>query len=701
MGEVPAKAILLIENDAEQAHLICDMLNVTSSNTWEITQVECVIEAEKTLASRSFDVVLLDLGLADIQGLKEVTQVRAAAPRVAIVLLSSPDDEPIAVQAIQEGVQDYLIKCQIESRELRRALLNAIDRKAIEEALFIEKERAQVTLECIGDAVVCTDISGNITFLNRVAEKMTGWPLKDALGQTMAEVCRILDAVTRKPILDPMAKAALCDQPGTLPLNCILIGRNGQEVYIEDSVAPIRDRQEKVTGAVIVFRDVSATRALEDKLTHAAQHDSLTGLPNRALLSDRVGQAISLARRQKGQAAVLFLDLDGFKKINDSLGHSIGDKVLQSIAGRLLDCVRTPDTVSRQGGDEFVVLLQELHHPEDAAITAKRLLKAVADVHSIGDHQVYVTGSIGISVYPGDGKDVEALFKNADIAMYDAKKHGRQGYRFFGSNTNINGMDNQSLEQDLRRALDRNEFRLYYQPKLELNTGAIIGAEALLRWVRPNGEVILPAQFIPFAENSGLILSIGDWVLHEACAQAQAWADAGYPAKTVAVNISGMQLESRDFLEVVLTSLNATGLNPESLELEMTESVLMMNPESTVPILRSLKDHGVQISVDNYGTGYSSLHSLRKLPLDALKIDRSFVRKIASNPYEKTKVSVMISMGQSLNLRVCAEGVETAEYLKFLSDQGCDEAQGYYFGRPVPPEELVNCSSHLDVLAVQ
>jgi len=444
MRKRSTRAFLLIENDAEQAHLICEMIIDMGSNNWEITLVECISEAEKDLASRSFDVVLLDLGLADIQGLKAVRQVRAAAPCVAIVLLSSPDDEPIAVQALQEGAQDYLIKGQVEPRELRRALLNAMDRKAIEEALVIEKERAQVTLECIGDAVVCTDISGNITFLNRVAEKMTGWALKDAVGQTMAEVCRIFDAATRKPILDPMAKAALHDEPGTLPLNCILIGRDGHEVYIEDSVAPIRDREERVTGAVIVFRDVSATRALEDKLTHAAQHDSLTGLPNRALLSDRVGQAISLARRQKSQTAVLLLDLDGFKQINDSLGHSIGDKVLQSVAERLLDCVRTPDTVSRQGGDEFVVLLQELHHPEDAAITATRLLKAVANVHSIGDHHVYVTGSIGIRIYPDDGTNAETLFKSADVAMYEAKTNGRKRYQFFGSNANVIAMDSRN-----------------------------------------------------------------------------------------------------------------------------------------------------------------------------------------------------------------------------------------------------------------
>jgi diguanylate cyclase (GGDEF)-like protein/PAS domain S-box-containing protein len=347
------------------------------------------------------------------------------------VLLSTADDEEIAVQAVQEGAQDYLIKGQIEPRELIRALLNSAARKMIEEGLFIEKERAQVTLDCIGDAVICTDSSGNVTFLNPVAERMTGWPLKDASGRPMSETFRIVDANTRKAILDPMARATSEDRTGKLPSNCVLIRRDGYEVFIEDSVAPIHDREGQVTGAVIVFRDVTATRLLEEKLTHSAEHDFLTGLPNRMLLNDRVSQAIALARRNNGRAAVLFLDLDGFKHINDSLGHQIGDKLLQSVATRLLACVRAPDTVSRLGGDEFVVLIQELQHPENAGTTAGRLLQTVTDVHLIDQHEIHLTASIGVSVYPNDAKDAETLIRSADIAMYHAKKQGRQMYEFF------------------------------------------------------------------------------------------------------------------------------------------------------------------------------------------------------------------------------------------------------------------------------
>ena len=426
-----ARTVLLIEHQPKQTSQIRAMLDMAASGVFQLAQVESIGDAEKYLAMNPVEVVLLDLGMPESNGLEAFNKLQIAAPHAAILLLCDPDDEPIAVQAIQQGAQDYLIRGQIEPRELKRALFNAVERKTLEEIQLVEKERAQVTLDCIGDAVICTDAPGNITFMNRVAEMMTGWQLKDAAGRTMADCVRIVDAVTRKVILDPMAKAASQDRTGTLPLNCVLIRRDGREVNIEDSVAPIHDRDGQVTGAVIVFRDVTATRALERELTNSAQHDFLTGLPNRMLLNDRIGQAIALAHRQRGHAAVLFLDLDGFKHVNDSLGHLFGDKLLQSVAKRLLECVRSPDTVVRQGGDEFVVLLQELKHPQDAVFTVARLLKTVADVHSVDLREVSITTSIGVSIYPNDGEDGETLIRNADIAMYHAKKNGKLNYRFF------------------------------------------------------------------------------------------------------------------------------------------------------------------------------------------------------------------------------------------------------------------------------
>ena len=566
--------------------------------------------------------------------------------------------------------------------------MDITDRKEAEEALFVEKERAQVTLNSIGDAVICTDISGNITFLNLVAERMTGWTWREAAGRRMSEVFRIFDATSRETTPNPMELAIANDRVMNLPSNCILMRRDGFETPIEDSVAPIHNREGAATGAVIVFRDVSAARAMSLQLAHSAQHDFLTGLPNRMLLNDRVNQAIALAPRHMKKVAVLFLDLDGFKHINDSLGHPVGDKLLQSIAKRLVNCVRAADTVSRQGGDEFVVLLSEVEQAEDAAITARRMLQAVAEAHDVDHHDLHVSTSIGLSIYPDDGLDAETLIKNADTAMYQAKENGRQSYQFFKTAMNVRAVERQSIEESLRRALEREEFSLHYQPKISLRTGEITGAEALVRWTNPARGPVSPAQFIPVAEDCGLIVPIGNWVLREACTQARAWLAAGLPLGSIAVNISAMEFRHEHFLEGVFATLELTGLGPERLELELTESVLMKHADSTRYILKALRARGVQVAVDDFGTGYSSLSYLRRFPIDALKIDQSFIRQITTAPDETSIVTAIISMGRSLKLRVVAEGVETKEELAFLQAQHCDEVQGYHFSRPVPAAEF-------------
>ena len=562
------------------------------------------------------------------------------------------------------------------------------ERKEAKEALFVEKERAQVTLNCIGDAVVCTDISGNITFLNLVAEKMMGWSWEEAAGRPMADVFRTLDATTRETNPNPMAMAVRQNRTVHLPPNCILIRRDGFEIPIEDSVAPIHDREGQATGAVIVFRDVSAVKAMAMQMTHLAEHDPLTGLPNRTLMNDRVNQAILSASRHGKKVAVLFLDLDGFKHINDSLGHLSGDKLLQSIAKRLVECVRGSDTVGRQGGDEFVVLLSEVERSHDAAIKAIKMLEAVSKPHPIDNHDLHVTASIGVSVYPDDGQNAEILIKNADTAMYQAKENGRQGYQFFKPAMNVRAVQRQSIEESLRRALERKEFELHYQPKVNLRSGEISGAEALLRWRHPLRGLVPPGEFIPVTEDCGLILPIGNWVLREACKQARVWLDAGLPLGTMAVNVSAAEFRDEHFLQNLFAILEETGLDPGSLELELTESVLMKRAESTESILKALRAKGVQLAVDDFGTGYSSLSYLRRFPIDALKIDQSFVRQTTTSPDETSIVTAIISMGRSLKLRVVAEGVETQEELEFLQANLCDEGQGYHFSRPVPPEQF-------------
>jgi diguanylate cyclase (GGDEF)-like protein/PAS domain S-box-containing protein len=682
------QSVLVIEDNPGDARLLREMFKESDSQHIVLTQVGCMGDADVHLAAGTIDVVLLDLGLPDAEGLGAIRRTRAIAPRVPLVVLTGRDDEALAITALQEGAQDYLVKGQIETRGLMRALRYAVERKTMEEALFVEKERAQVTLNCIGEAVICTDIGGNITFLNVVAERMTGWPLKGAAGRPIAEVLRMLDATTREAKPIPTGLALMENRQAQLPTNRILVRRDGSELPIEDSVAPIYDRQGQPTGAVVVFRDVSIARAISIQMTHSAEHDSLTGLPNRLLLSDRVTQAIAFARRHMKRLAVLFLDLDGFKHINDSLGHPVGDKLLQSIAKRLVDCGRASDTVSRQGGDEFVVLLSEVEHSEDAAIAARRMLSAVAEAHSIEQHDLHVTTSIGVSVYPDDGEDAETLIKNADTAMYQAKENGRQSYQFFKPAMNARAVERQAIEEGLRRALERDEFSLNYQPKINFRTGAITGAEALLRWTHPTRGAVSPAQFIPVAEDCGLILPIGNWVLRKACEQARDWLKAGLPVATMAVNVSAMEFRDAHFLEGLFAILAETGLDPRSLELELTESVLMKHAESAAVILESVRKRGITVALDDFGTGYSSLSYLRNFPIDALKIDQSFVAQITAARDDASIVIAVISMARSLKLRVVAEGVETLEQLAFLQAHECDEAQGYYFSRPVLPQRF-------------
>jgi diguanylate cyclase (GGDEF)-like protein/PAS domain S-box-containing protein len=684
------RMVLLVEDNPGDARLLREMFREQCPPETELIHLATMAEAEACLRERPVDIVLLDLGLPDARGLETVRRARTAAPHVPLVVLTGMDDESLAAQALQEGAQDYLVKGQSDtydsSRWLPRALRYAVERKVLEEALFAEKERAEVTLNSIGDAVICTDVAGNVTFLNAVAEKLTGWTRQAAAGQPMAEVFRVLDGVSS----EAASKPAPIDQNRSdrAPSNRILVRGDGLVISIEDCVAPIHDRKGQVTGTVIVFRDVSAARAMAKQIAHSAEHDFLTGLPNRMLLNERIGQAIALSPRRLSKVAVLFLDLDGFKHINDSLGHPVGDKLLKSIAERLMDCVRGSDTVSRQGGDEFVILLAELHSVENVAILARRILEAVAEAHSIDKHDLHITASIGVSVYPDDGRDAEALIKNADTAMYQAKENGRQSYQFFKPAMNVRAVERQSVEESLRRALKREEFRLQYQPKIDLKTGAITGAEALLRWIHPTRGLISPTRFIPVAEECGLILPIGAWVLREACAQARTWLDQGLNFTSVAVNVSAMEFRKDSFLRALFETLSETGLAPKYLELELTESVLMKHAESTAALLQTLRDGGVKVAIDDFGTGYSSLSYLRRFPVDALKIDQSFVRQISTVGDNTTIVTAVIGMARSLKLRVVAEGVETLEELEFLRAQQCDEAQGFYFSRPVPPEKF-------------
>jgi diguanylate cyclase (GGDEF)-like protein/PAS domain S-box-containing protein len=681
-----AGGLLLIQGDIADATRIMEAL--TKPGQPHVEWVKSLSEGLYRLKQNGIAAILVNLFLPDSRGIDTFHKTLAAAGNIPILVICGASNESIGRQAVEEGAHDFLLKDHLDSYSLTRAVTAMLERGSIADALFVEKERAEVTLNSIGDAVLSTDIEGNVRYLNSVAECMTGWLKAEALGRPLAEVFNIIDGTSRERSENPMALAVRENKTVSLTANCILIRRDGYEAPIEDSAAPIHDRGGHITGAVIVFHDVSVARRMSLQLSHLAQHDSLTDLPNRMLLNDRLQQAITMARRHDYRIAVLFMDLDRFKHINDSLGHVVGDQLLQAVATRLESCVRESDTVGRQGGDEFVVVLSELEAAENAGISAAKLLAALTLPYHIGPHDVIVPVSIGVSIYPDDGETAEALINNADTAMYHAKENGRNNYQFFKQEMNIRASERQFIEAGLRVALERNELSLHYQPKIDLGTGAITGVEALLRWKHPERGFIPPAQFIPIAEDTGLILPIGQWVMHEACRQSREWLDAGFAPMPMAVNISAVEFRSKDFVESVRAALNESKLDPHCLELELTESVLMKHAESTVAMLKSLKAIGVHLTVDDFGTGYSSLSYLRQFPVDSLKVDQSFVHEISSQRDDAAIVRAVISMGNSLKKRVIAEGVETREQMDFLTAEGCEEAQGYYFNRPMVADQF-------------
>jgi diguanylate cyclase (GGDEF)-like protein/PAS domain S-box-containing protein len=682
----------LIQNDSADAIAVRDALVNSSDGSFRVFWVRHCADGLKELANKHSQgrqaadriaAVLVDLSLPDSNGLETFDRLFLAAPQIPILILANTADEDMAKLAVQRGAQEYLLKARLDAYLWPKAVTGMIERAANAEAMFEQNERAQVTLNSIGDAVLSTDVAGKVTYLNIVAETLTGWSQVEAVGHPLEEVFRIIDGATRAGARNPMAFAIRENKTMSLTPNCVLIRRDGAESPIEDSAAPIHDRHGQVIGAVMVFHDVSAARTTTLRMVYLAQHDSLTDLPNRLLLNDRLTEAIGLAHRYRRKLAILFLDIDRFKQINDSLGHAIGDRLLQSIAARLLTCVRASDTVSRQGGDEFVILLSELRHAEDATVCADKILEALRTPYLIDGHEVHVTASIGIVTYPDDGIDCETLIRHADFAMYHAKDSGRDNRQCFKRDLNLRAVKRQSLENGVRHALEREEFSVYYQPKVNLKTSGIVGVEALLRWLHPVLGAVSPAEFIPIAEECGLMIPIGRWVLGQVCHQAQVWQDIGLAPIRVAVNISAAELRAKDFLKGMRVILAQTGLDPRFLELELTETFLVQDSQATLAVLQELKTLGLNLALDDFGTGYSSLSHLKRFPIDTLKIDRSFVRNITTNTEDSSIVCAVISMGKNLHMRVVAEGIETREQLQFLQDRDCPFGQGYYFSQPL------------------
>ncbi|HEX8947602.1 MAG TPA: EAL domain-containing protein [Dissulfurispiraceae bacterium] len=454
--------------------------------------------------------------------------------------------------------------------------------------------------------------------------------------------------------------------------------------YYECIISPAWWEDGKVGAAVVSKRDITDRKRMEETIRRQASHDPLTDLPNRTLFMDHLNLELAKARRSRKMLAVLFLDLDRFKNINDTLGHSTGDLLLMAVADRLKSCVREVDTVARIGGDEFNILLTNISHPDDIAVIVKKLIAVFEESFVIEGHMLHETASIGISIYPDDGDDTEVLLKNADIAMYHAKDQGRNNYQFYNPAINIMTLRRLLLENNLRQMINRGELVLYYQPQLNIGTGKIVCVEALARWQHPELGVLNPPQFIPLAEETGIITSIDEWVLSTACAQAKSWQRAGYHPICVTVNLSRQQFQKPDLVEIVSSILKDTGLNPALLHLEVTENTAMQDVNHTLDALKRLADLGVKASIDDFGTGYSSLSCLKKLPVQKLKIDKSLIQGLKEDKDDRAIVNALITMAHNLNLGAVAEGVETNEQLSFLSSSRCDEMQGFLFSEPLP-----------------
>ncbi len=558
-------------------------------------------------------------------------------------------------------------------------LIDVTELKRNDEKLRMAEKVFENTIE----GVVVTDVDGSIQWVNPAFTKITGYSQSEATGQNpiILKSERHKDTFYKDMWRDLENKGQWQGE--------IWNRRKNGETYPEWlTISAIKDETGKTVQYVSIFNDITERIKREERIKYQAYHDALTGLPNRALFHDRLSMALTHAHRNGEMVAVMMLDLDQFKRINDTLGHPVGDSLLQEVGKRLIKYLREGDTVSRLGGDEFAIILEDIKSIENVIKVAQKILRRMETPVHINAHDLHISTSIGISLYPSDGQDVDTLLKHGDTAMYQAKQEGRNRYRFYTPEMNDKALRRLAMENELRKALEREEFLVYYQPKLDLSSGKVIGAEALVRWKHPQLGFLSPVEFIPLAEETGLIKSIGDFVLRTACLQNKRWQDKGLNKIDISVNLSAVQFQQKNLLQKVANCLAETGLDPSYLELEITESSAIQNPQVTVKTLKGFKKLGIQLSIDDFGTGYSSLGLLNQLPLDKLKIDKSFIRDITSDKDNQAIVLAIIAMSSNLGLKLVAEGVETREQMLYLKDHQCDQIQGYLISPPIPPKDF-------------
>ena len=698
--EATASTILVVDDDVRMTQSVRELLAAYGYSSMTAGGGE---EALRVLAEHDIDLMLLDLNMPGVDGYQVMRQVSEHHPGTDIVVISGETTFESATEALRNGAQDFLRKPYAPDRLIQ--ILNGVLHKQrleqnireVNQRLEASENRYRFIVNNSPDIIYMLDDEGRFAFVNDRVTGLLGYKTDEILGKHYSELVHKEDLEKARYAFDERRTGMRASHDIELRLLCkdtslpyryfesrsITIELNAMGMYQKK-----RSGDDKgFFGTYGVARDISERKRAEEIINFQLYHDLLTNLPNRALFLDRLNLAISQARRQDTQLAVMFLDMDRFKVINDSLGHLAGDQLLQAVAGRLTTCLRDSDTLARVGGDEFNLLIPDIAGREDAVMIATKIFDQLKQPVQLEGHEVFVSFSIGIALFPQDGASMEVLIKNADMAMYHTKSHGKNGYEFFSDNMKGLFQQQLSMENSIRRALDGNQFELFYQPQVEVGSGRICGMEALLRWHHPERGLLLPDDFIPLSEESQLIIRIGNWVLEAACRELRKWIKAGLDDIILAVNISAAQLEQQGFVDSILEKLKRYGVPGNRLELEITENVLMRDMDKAVSKLRKLAAYGVRVAVDDFGVGYSSLGYLKSLPLNPLKIDRSFISEIRSSQDRNSIVTAIIAMARELNLEIVAEGVENQGQMDYLRALNCCKAQGYLLGYPVSAKE--------------
>lgn len=687
--------ILIADDDAQIREVLHELLG----DDYECAEVSSGEEALALLRTESFDLVLSDIMMGGITGLQMVPQLLQLSPDTVAIMISGEQNIESAIEALRVGAFDYItkpfdlrhveaaVKRALEHQELRRSkryyenFLEEIVKQRTGE-LNKANQTLSVLIQASPLAIFVLDTAGKVSLWNPAAQEMFGWSESELLNQPFPLVpedgreafqASFADALSGKIVTDYETRRRKKD---------------GSLIDVNVWRAALYDASGEISGIMAIVADITGRKQAEARINYLAYYDTLTGLPNRVSFEEHLASSIAHTGSGRERLAVMFLSLDRFKKFNDTLGHIVGDQLLKNVAERLTLSMGEGNTVARFGSDEFSFLLTRIKEAEDAARLAREFQMVLDRSFTVEGHDLYVTSSIGISLYPDDGHDAQGLLKSAGAALYRAKQGGGSNYQFYTADMNERALHRLALENQLRWALERDEFRVYYQPQVSIDTGQITGMEALVRWQHPELGLVSPAEFIPLSEDTGLVAPIGEWVLRTACAQTKLWQDCGFHNLHVSVNLSPRQFQQPDLVAVVSRLLRQTGLDASCLELEVTESSVMKNAESAINTLRELKAMGIKISIDDFGSGYSSLSYLKHLPIDVLKIDQSFVRDMTTDPKDAAIVMAIIQLAHSLQLKVKAEGVETEDQLHFLRLLRCDEMQGFLFCRPLTVEDF-------------